>query len=125
SVAARQGGDGQPPDTDRLSASTWKDLDVLCATAMHREVPRRYASVEALLRDVDRFLAGEPLEARADSVAYKVGKFTQRHTRAIIGLAAVLAVLAGTSSFYALRLADARDRALVEAERARRIQSFT
>lgn len=125
SAAVRDAGRAGPPDADRLPSSGWTDLDVLCATAMHREVGRRYSSVEALLRDVDHFLAGEPLEARADSVAYKIGKFTQRHTRALLGTAAVLAVLAGTSSFYALRLAEARDRALVEAERARRIQTFT
>ena len=34
------------------------DLDVLCATAMHREPARRYASVDALIRDVDHFLTG-------------------------------------------------------------------
>lgn len=125
SVAVRQVESGGPSDAERLAPSGWTDLDVLCSTAMHREVDRRYASVGALVRDIDRFLRGEPLEARPDSLAYRVGKFTQRHTRAIIGLAAALAVLTGTSFFYALRLADARDQALVEAERARRIQSFT
>lgn len=40
------------------------DLDVLCLTAMHREAKRRYGSVEALIRDVDHYLNGEPLDRR-------------------------------------------------------------
>src|SRR5579859_6358088 len=47
-----------------LSRSAWADLDVLCATAMHKDPQRRYRSVEALIRDVDHYLRAEPLEAR-------------------------------------------------------------
>src|SRR6202049_1968623 len=49
------------------SKSAWADLDVLCLTAMHRDVTQRYGSVEALIRDVDHYLRGEPLEAQADT----------------------------------------------------------
>src|SRR5439155_15969613 len=37
------------------SKSAWTDLDVLCLTALHKDPQRRYASLEALLRDVDHF----------------------------------------------------------------------
>ena len=46
------------------SRAAWADLDVLCLTAMHKDPQRRYQSVEALIRDVDHYLNGEPLEAR-------------------------------------------------------------
>ncbi len=48
------------------SKTAWADLDVLCLTAMHKDTQRRYQSVEALTRDIDHYLRGEPLEARPD-----------------------------------------------------------
>ena len=115
----------RPADADRLSRAEWEDLDVLCATAMHRDVGRRYGSVEALIRDVDHFLRREPLEARPDSTAYRLARFSQRHARALSATAVALVILTGTSLYYSVRLVEARDRALVEAERTRRIQAFT
>lgn len=50
---------------------------------MHKEPERRYRSVEALIRDVDHFLA-EPLEARADTLSYRIGKFVRRNRRPVI-----------------------------------------
>src|ERR1700729_2925700 len=47
------------------SRAAWADLDVLCLTAMHKDPQRRYQSAEALIRDVNHYLDGEPLEARA------------------------------------------------------------
>ena len=104
--------------------ATWADLDVLCLKAMHKEAPRRYRSVEALIRDIDHFLAGEPLEARPDSVRYRLGKFVRRHRRAVAAGAAMLATVAGLVAFFTIRLAAARNSALAQAERARRIQHF-
>src|SRR5271156_4347916 len=65
------------------SKAAWGDLDVLCLTAMHKDVRQRYQSVEALIRDVDHYLKGEPLDARPDSLRYRVGKFASRNWRAL------------------------------------------
>ena len=111
---------------DRIgSRSSWADLDVLCQKAMHPDPERRYPSVEALIRDIDHFLDGEPLEARPDDVAYQVIKFASRNRRAVvigaIGLLAAVILVA----FYTVRLATARDNAVANAARAARIQGFT
>jgi serine/threonine-protein kinase len=105
-------------------ADAWADLDVLCATAMHRDPARRYPSVDALARDIDRFLDGEPLEARGDSLGYRAAKFLRRHAR-IVGAGAAIA-LAGIAlvTFYTVRLQRARDLAVTESVRAQRIQRF-
>ena len=66
-----------------VRAAEWADLDVLCLTAMHKDPQRRYATVEALDRDVDHYLNGEPLEARPDSLGYRVGKFVTRNRRVV------------------------------------------
>jgi eukaryotic-like serine/threonine-protein kinase len=104
--------------------SAWADLDVLCLTAMHKDPQRRYRTVEALLRDVDHFLRGEPLEARPDTLGYRLGKFAQRNrvpvTVTLLTLAAVTALVV----FYTVRLTRARNDAVAEAARTQRIQRF-
>lgn len=94
-----------------LSKSAWADLDVLCLTAMHKDPRRRYQSVEALVRDVDHYLKGEPLEARADTRLYSLRKFVTRHQAAVIGLSAAFLLIIGLVSFFTLRLARERDNA--------------
>lgn len=118
SVAAR---DGSGPPVDRRA---WGDLDVLCLTALRKEPARRYRTVEALIRDLDHFRAGDPLEARPDSAGYRIDKFMRRHRRPLAAAAFGLAVVTGLTLYYAVRLTGARDEARAEAERTRRIQAF-
>jgi len=119
--AARANDPSLLPTADRAA---WADLDVLCLTAMHKDPERRYASVEALIRDIDHFLHGEPLEARPDSPGYRLGKFVRRNRGPVAGAALGLIVLISVTTAYAVGLANARDRALEEAGRAQRIQRF-
>jgi len=106
------------------SKTAWADLDVLCLTAMHKDAARRYPSVEALIRDVDHYLKGEPLEARPDSFTYRVGKFVRRNRRSVIAAFAAFALILGVVVFFTVRLAIARNVALAEAARTQRIQQF-
>ena len=100
------------------------DLDVLCLTAMQKTPERRYASVEALIRDIDHYLNGEPLEAQPDTLGYRAGKFVRRHLRAVIVASAVLTVVIGLVVFFTVRLTIARNAALEQATRTQRIQHF-
>ncbi|HEY1257573.1 MAG TPA: tetratricopeptide repeat-containing protein kinase family protein, partial [Terracidiphilus sp.] len=108
-----------------ISGGEWNDLDVLCLKAMHAEPAKRYGSVEAMIRDIDHFLAGEPLEARPDSWSYRGAKFLRRNARAVTATAAALAVIATMAILFTVRLAEARNAALAEAARANRVQQFT
>jgi TolB-like protein/predicted Ser/Thr protein kinase/tetratricopeptide (TPR) repeat protein len=72
---------------------SWADLDVLCLTAMHKEQRRRYASVKALVGDLDHYLKHEPLEAHPDSPAYVAAKFLRRNWVAVSVAAMVAALL--------------------------------
>jgi serine/threonine-protein kinase len=109
-----------------LSASrgAWADLDVLCWTALHKDPARRYATVDALIRDLDHFLAREPLEARPDSVSYRAGKFLQRHARAVTAAALLIIAATGLAALYTWRITAARNAALEEAARTARLQQF-
>jgi serine/threonine-protein kinase len=106
------------------SRAEWADLDVLCATAMHKDVHRRYRSVEALIRDLDRFFRGEPLESRPDTLAYRTTKFVRRNAAPVAVSAAALILLTVLLVFFIVRLASARNTAVLQAERTKRIQSF-
>jgi serine/threonine-protein kinase len=107
-----------------VSRAEWNDLDVVCLTAMHKDIDRRYRSVEALIRDVDHYLRGEPLEARPDSVRYNVSKFVRRNSRAVFAVSTTVAVLIAIVAFYTFRVTTARNAALAEAQRTQRIQGF-
>ena len=120
----------RPEDTEhspRPMATTgqWADLDVLCLTAMHKDPQRRYGTVDALMRDVDHYLRAEPLEARGDSVRYRLDKFLRRNWRMVAAASAVFVVFASLIVFYTVRLTNARNAALTEVVRADRIQRFT
>jgi serine/threonine-protein kinase len=121
---------GQPADQSSpapvasLSRSARSEIDVLCQTALHEELARRYQSVEALIRDVDHYLNGEPLDARPDALGYRTRKFVRRNWQALSATAAVLAVIVALVTFYTIRLTNARNAALTEAARAQRIQEL-
>jgi len=123
SIVARSPG-GLGPRGRSAGRTSWADLDVLCLTAMHKEPARRYGTVDALIRDIDRYLAGEPLEARADAFGYRFGKFIRRRRAAVIATGVVLAVIVGLVLFYTVRLTAARNAAVAEAARTQRIQRF-
>jgi serine/threonine protein kinase/Tfp pilus assembly protein PilF len=107
-----------------VSKTAWADLDVLCLTAMHKDMQRRYPSVEALIRDIDHYLKGEPLEARSDTFRYRLGKFVRRNSRAVSAAVIVFTIVVGLVVFFTVRLAKARNAALEEAARTQRIQRF-
>src|SRR5450432_2173694 len=107
-----------------LGKTAWADLDGLCLNALHKDPSRRYASVEALIRDIDHYLNGEPLEARPDAWQYRIVKFSRRNQRAVAATAISVFLIVGLVVFFTLRVAKARDAALAEAARTQRIQQF-
>ncbi len=114
--------EGGPPGP--IPPRAWADLDVLCLTAMHADPARRYGTVDALLRDLDHFRDGMPLDARPDSIGYRAGKFLRRHRAPLAAAAVVLAVVVGLVGFYTARLATARDVAAAEAEKAEQVSTY-
>ena len=113
---------GVVPGAERAG---WNDLDVLCLTAMHKDPERRYATVDALRRDVEHYLEAQPLDARPDTFGYRLGKFLRRNRRSVALGTTAAAVLVSLVAFYTIRLAEARDAAVAEAARTQRIQRFT
>ena len=98
---------------ERLSKTLRGDLDNIALKAIHTDPARRYASVDQFREDIDRYLAGLPVLARKDTIAYRAGKFIKRH-RSMVTAASVVAILliAGgvTIVWQAGVAADARER---------------
>lgn len=88
------------------------DLDNILLKALHRDPHRRYASVEQLSADLERYLDGRPVQARAPTLGYRVGKFVRRNRGALAGFAVVLASLGAAIgvSLGQAREADAQAR---------------
>src|SRR4029453_651238 len=83
---ARSAGGTRPP----VAASELRgDLDTIVLKALRKEPSRRYLSAQELAEDPRRPRGGLPLTARADSTAYRVGKFVRRH-RVAVGAAVLV-----------------------------------
>jgi serine/threonine protein kinase/Tfp pilus assembly protein PilF len=124
SAARKRAATGNRAATVRERGASWADLDVLCLTAIHKDVQRRYRSVEAMIRDVDHYLEAEPLEARPDTWRYRFGKFVRRNRRPVIVAALAVAAVTILVVFFTVRLAIARNTAVAAVSRMQRVQQF-
>jgi WD40 repeat protein len=105
---------------------------------LEKQRDRRYETANALARDVQRYLADEPVEARPPSAGYRLGKLLRRNKGTVVAAGLVLLAVIGAliGSVYGLMEAgkqreatalreqaeqerDAATRARAEAEDAR------
>ncbi|MGE0141953.1 MAG: tetratricopeptide repeat protein [Planctomycetota bacterium] len=91
------------------------DVHALVAKATASSPPRRYQGAIDFHRDLRRLLDGEPIEARADSAWYVIGRRLQKWRRAVL-VAAALVIALGSALVVSLG-------ALREAHEATRKQS--
>ncbi len=88
-----------PPGPSSTARHAWGrklrgDLDTIVATAMHRDLARRTGSARELAQDIARHLAGQPVQARADSAIYRLGKFVSRNRVGVAVSAGIVAIIA-------------------------------
>jgi serine/threonine protein kinase/type II secretory pathway pseudopilin PulG len=82
------------------------DLDWIAMRAIEKDRSRRYPTVSDLAQDIQRFLNGQPVEARPPSGFYRFGKFARRNKIAVLSSAIVLAAIligAGVATWLAFR----------------------
>jgi hypothetical protein len=75
-----------------------RDLLTIAMKALSRDPLRRYDSAAALRADLERWLAGAPVEARRDSSVYLLRMFLRRHRVAALAAAVALATLVAFSA---------------------------
>jgi eukaryotic-like serine/threonine-protein kinase len=103
------------------------DLDWIILKAMEKDRTRRYETPNALALDLHRHLNHEPVLARAPSTAYRINKFVRRHRVGVAATATIAALLVLSTvgmSVQAARIARERDRAELEAAKAKAVNDF-
>jgi serine/threonine protein kinase/Flp pilus assembly protein TadD len=73
------------------------ELDWIVMKALEKDRGRRYETANGFARDIERYLADEPVHACPPSARYRLGKFVRRHKAglAVAGLVLFLLVLVG------------------------------
>jgi len=107
-------------DRARLAKQLSGELDAIVLMAIRKDIPRRYASVEALSLDLQRYLRGQPVSARPDTLSYRATKFVARH-RWPVALTSSLVVVALAAGVTIARQSAAAAR---EGARSERIAEF-
>lgn len=109
---------------ERLHKQLSGDLDNICLMALKKEPDRRYHSAEQFHEDLQRYLEGQPVLARPDTLLYRAQKFAQRNKVALFTTTFVFVLIAALIGFYTHKLAGERDKARLEAQKAEQIADF-
>lgn len=110
---------------DRLARVLSSDLDTIVTKAMKKDAQQRYLTVAALGEDIQRHIDGLPVQAQADTWAYRASKFVLRNRLGVSAAAAVVAALGvglGSAIWQANLATQQARRADAAAETARNEQ---
>ena len=89
----------EPVSPSRLQPRVPRDLETICLKCLHKTPDKRYATAESLALDLERYLAGEPVQARRISAGERSWKWAKRRPAA----AALITVsLVAASSLLAI-----------------------
>jgi hypothetical protein len=104
----------EPVPPSRLTPTTSRDLETICLKCLQKDPRRRYPSARALGDDLQRFLAGAPIEARPVGAWEKGWKWARRHpAQALLvvstGAAAAAALILVAGALFYSRLQEAYD----------------
>jgi len=114
-------------NVDGLRRRLSGDLDTIVLMALRKEPSRRYASASALAEDIQRHLDNRPVNARPDTLRYRLRKFAQRNTGGVVGAAAVvlaLVAITAVSVVQSRRVAAAAARTAQERDKAVEVRGF-
>ena len=115
------------PSATALAAALRGNLDAVCLKCLAKDQRDRYAGADALLEDLDRHLAGEPVLARRHSWRDTLRSAVRRHRTAVAVVATAafaLAIgLAGTIAFAAQAVRESEAKR-IEATRAKAFAAF-
>ncbi len=100
------------------------DLDAIVLKALEKDPADRYASADAFLNDLERHRAHLPVLARRATAGYRLRRFLLRHRTGAAMTAAFVALLLVAAGLFTWRLAQERDRARLEAQKARAALAF-
>src|SRR5204862_5818539 len=86
----RQVGEAEPARPRQVWAGVPRALEAVCLRALAKEPAERYASAAELAREVQRWLADEPVAAYPEPAVARLGRWARRHQTLAAGLAVLL-----------------------------------
>jgi tRNA A-37 threonylcarbamoyl transferase component Bud32 len=92
--------ESEPTAPRRLKADIPPDLETICLKCLEKSPTARYPTARALAEELDRFLKGEPIQARPASAVRKVVSWARRHPGALVAVAALVMVTLALGTFY-------------------------
>ncbi|MBL8238279.1 MAG: serine/threonine protein kinase [Bryobacterales bacterium] len=96
------------------------DLQAIVEKATRTEPERRYATAEQLAEDVNRYMRGQPVEARAGAFSYKAAKLLSRYAVPALGGLGLLAAALGGLAYVAVQKRSIE----LERDRAEEVSGF-
>ena len=92
--------EAEPVAPRRLNADIPPDLETICLKCLEKSPSARYPTARALAEELDRFLKGEPIQARPASAIRKTVSWARRHPGTLAGVAALVMVALAFGVFY-------------------------
>jgi eukaryotic-like serine/threonine-protein kinase len=88
----RQLQEREPERPGKVRAGVDRDLETVCLKCLRKEPGQRYASTEAVAEDLERWLRGEPIQARPIGRVARVWRWCRRNP-VVAGLTGAVALL--------------------------------
>ena len=114
-------------DAGHLPKILHGELDWVVMKALEKDRQRRYETAGGMLRDIQRYLLNEPVEAGPPSQVYRMRKLAYKHRHWLAAACAFSVLLVAgliTTTWLAIRSNRAERRADVEAATAKAVNAF-
>lgn len=105
----------QPTRPSSIRRQIDDEIETIVLKCLSKEPARRYQSAGSLATDIDRYLCGEPIEAKRDSSLYLLRKLALRHIFGTLAIISVLLILA-SAAFISQDFARQAHRAKIETD---------
>ncbi|MBL8730054.1 MAG: protein kinase [Planctomycetes bacterium] len=92
----------EPRRLGSVDPSLRGDLEVIVSHCLRKAPDERYADAGELQREIERHLAGEPIQARADHTLYVLRRRLRRHRAVLAALGTVLVAAIGSGIGFAV-----------------------
>jgi formylglycine-generating enzyme required for sulfatase activity/tRNA A-37 threonylcarbamoyl transferase component Bud32 len=102
---------GPPPPPGQVRRGVPRALEAVCLKAMARAPAGRYASAAEVAREVERWLADEPVAAYREPLPVRLARWGRRHRTLVMAVGLVLLTVVGAAIIGGLVVGREQERA--------------